>query len=120
MEVKYLTIKFMKGNFGLLDTLYTLSKKDYEFFKKMLAHAEDDLFLSGEKQDKIMKELGISRTTYWARINSAVDKGIIYKSSRSIYRFNDKWLKLVTLDVKVVGATRETTKSNQKLIDLKF
>ena len=120
MKVKWVSTKVMGKNFGVLETIATMKPKEWAFFKELVEHAEDDLFLSGEKQTVIMSSMNIGRTTYWKRIEAAVKLGILYKSSRSVYRFNDKWIKLVTLDVQVVGADRHTTQKNQKLVNLKI
>ena len=110
----------MANNFEFLDMLYSLDKKHYVFFKQVVRNTEDDLFLSSEKKDRIQKELNMGETTYFKRLKSLVDIGVLKSSTRGVYRFTDNWMKLLTLDVKIVGAERHTTKANQKLVNLKI
>jgi len=110
----------MSNNFEFLDMLHSMNSKDYVFFKQIVRNTEDDLFLSSEKKDKIQKEIGIGETTYFKRLKSLVGLGVLKMSSKGVYRLSDNWMKLLTLDVKVIGAERHSIKTNQKLVNLKF
>ena len=109
----------MGSNWTLFDMIHSMSNKEYEFLKRVIGYSIDDLFLSSAQKDVIMGELNIHHTTYFKRIKSLEELGVITRAQKGVYKLNDNWMKLITLDVQVVGAKKHYTKTNQKLVNLK-
>lgn len=97
MKVKFLMLKFMDNNFNLIDTLVSLNKKEYAFFKQIATNLHENMFLAGELRIKICRKLNISSGTYWRRIDRMVELDFIFKSSRGVYRINSNWVKVFAL-----------------------
>ena len=113
-------MKIMGNNFGVLETIANINPKDWAFFKEMVINSKDDLFLSTVKKNSVMVALGISAPTYFKRLKWAENEGILTREMKGVYRFNKKWIKLVTLEVSIEGADRKVTPVYQKLKDVKL
>ena len=119
MKVKWISIKNMGSNFGVLEKIANIEPRNWSFFKELVNNAQENLYLSASKKDKVMKNLKISEPTYFKRLKWAEENNILVKEMKGVYRFQENWIKLVTLEVSVRGASRKHD-SYSKLKDVKI
>jgi biotin operon repressor len=116
MKVKYLTIKFMNGNFEILDKIGALSGKEYSFFKEVVERtdAAQNFIVAGDNMEHMMKKLNISESSFWNRVKTLQEAGILIKKQRGIYMLNKNFIRIAVVDLEEEAQKRELKAKTQR------
>lgn len=81
-----------------------MNEKLLKFFMYIAQRCDDNKYLASVRQDKALLHYGISRATYYNRINKLMDLGLLKKIGRGVYEVNLRYAKVISKKDKDLAA----------------